>query len=322
MTGTEGRRSIAAGGSVRWSQNGVVTMRPLRFCAYQYQHLPLDALTLRWQDAEARGFDVVWNCDTVVEPDRPRHMMFDGPATLTLMAAETTRIRVGTLVSSLYFRQPVTLAKATTTLDHLTGGRVEVALGVGDPSAGGRAAGVTWSPAERVARFREFIELVDLLLRKEVTSYDGAYYRCVEAEVIPPPVQQPRPPITVAAHGPKMLAIAARFADGWSSWGGYGVETEADFYAVTAERCERLDELADGLGRDPRSIRHSLVCFPPLTPWESPDYFSDMVGRFHAVGIDEFVLYWPQAWREEPREGAVFDEVARTVIPRLRTQGP
>jgi alkanesulfonate monooxygenase SsuD/methylene tetrahydromethanopterin reductase-like flavin-dependent oxidoreductase (luciferase family) len=180
----------------------------LRFCAYQYQHLPLDVLTQRWSEAERLGFDVVWNCDTVVEPDRSRHVMYDGPTTLTLMAGATNEIRVGTLVSSLYFRQPVTLAKATMTLDHLTGGRLELALGVGDPSAGGPLAGVNWSPAEQVARFREFVELVDLLLRQEVTTYDGAYFRCTEAEIIPRPVQQPRPPITVAAHGPRMLAIA------------------------------------------------------------------------------------------------------------------
>ena len=112
-------------------------MATLRFCAYQYQHLLLDVLMERWREAERLAFDVVWNCDTVVEPDRPRHAMFDGPTTLALMARETSEIRVGTLVSSLYFRQPLTLAKATMTLDQLTGGRVELALGVGDPSAGG-----------------------------------------------------------------------------------------------------------------------------------------------------------------------------------------
>jgi hypothetical protein len=116
-----------------------------------------------------------------------------------------------------------------------------------------------------------------------------------------------------------MLGIAARFADGWSSWGGYGVETEADYYAVTAQRCELFDELASGLDREPRSIRHSLVCFPPLTPWESPDYFTDMVGRFRSVGIDEFVLYWPGSWRPEARhEQDVFEHVTRDVIPGLR----
>jgi alkanesulfonate monooxygenase SsuD/methylene tetrahydromethanopterin reductase-like flavin-dependent oxidoreductase (luciferase family) len=293
-------------------------MADLRFCAYQYQHLPLDEMRMRWREAESRGFDVVWNVDTVVEPDRERHPLFDGPTTLALMSVETTSIRVGTLVSSLYFRQPVTLAKATMTVDHLTGGRVEVALGVGDPSAGAASAGITWPPAERVARFAEFVELVDLLLRQQMTTYDGEFYRCVRAETIPSPVQRPRPPITIAAHGPKMLRIAARFADSWSQWGGYEVETEEDFYRVISERCERFDELAAGVGRDPREIRHSLVCFPPLTPWESTDYFTDMVGRFRAFGIDEFVLYWPGSWRDEPRDLAVFDAVTASVIPTLR----
>jgi alkanesulfonate monooxygenase SsuD/methylene tetrahydromethanopterin reductase-like flavin-dependent oxidoreductase (luciferase family) len=295
-------------------------MSGLRFCAYQYQHLSLDVLRDRWLESERLGFDVVWNCDTVVEPDRPRHVMYDGPTTLTLMAAATSKIRVGTLVSSLYFRQPVTLARATMTLDQLTGGRVELALGVGDPSAGGPMAGVNWSPSEQVARFAEFVELTDLLLRQQVTSYDGAYYRCLDVENIPGPLQRPRPPITIAAHGPKMLAIAARFADGWSQWGGYGVSTEADFYAVTRERAERFDALVESHGRDPKRIRHSMVCFPPLTPWESPGYFTDMVGRFSSIGVDEFVLYWPGSWRTEAaeKETRIFEEVAGSVLPTLR----
>jgi alkanesulfonate monooxygenase SsuD/methylene tetrahydromethanopterin reductase-like flavin-dependent oxidoreductase (luciferase family) len=295
-----------------------VTVAELRFCAYQYQHLALDALHRRWRDAERLGFDVVWNCDTVVEPDRHRHAMFDGPATLTMMAAGTTAIRVGTLVSSLYFRHPVTLAKAVMTVDHLSGGRVEVALGVGDPSAGAMAAGVDWSAGEQVARFGEFVELVDLLLRQEVTSYQGRFYRCAEAETVPLPVQRPRPPVTIAAHGPKMLRIAAEHGDGWSSWGGYGVVTEDDFHSVTTDRSRRFDDMCVAAGRDPSTIRHSLVCFPPLTPWQSVEYFSDMVGRYGEIGIDEFVLYWPQTWREAPGEDAVFEEVTTTLIPRLR----
>ena len=97
-----------------------------------------------------------------------------------------------------------------------------------------------------------------------------------------------------------MLRIAARYADGWSSWGGYGVETEDDFFAITARRCTRFDDLCVENGRDPAGIRHSIVCFPPLTPWQSPQYFADMVGRFREIGIDEFVLYRPRAWRDGP----------------------
>ena len=102
------------------------------------------ALRQRWRHAERLGFDVLWNCDAILEPDRARHIMFDGPTMLTLMGAETTSIRVGSLVTSLYFRHPVTLTKATMTIDHLSGGRVELALGVGDPSAGAQAA-VAWT---------------------------------------------------------------------------------------------------------------------------------------------------------------------------------
>jgi alkanesulfonate monooxygenase SsuD/methylene tetrahydromethanopterin reductase-like flavin-dependent oxidoreductase (luciferase family) len=293
-------------------------MADLRFCAYQYQHLPLTALRQRWRDAERLGFDVLWNCDTVVEPDRPRHMMFDGPTTLALMATSTERIRVGTLVTSVYFRHPVTSTKAAMTLDHQTGGRVEVALGVGDPSAGAAMAVVDESPATRVARFAEFVQLVDLLLRQEVTDFHGRFYRCTGAETIPLPVQRPRPPITIAAHGPRMLRIAARYADGWSSWGGYGVESDDDFYAVTAERAMRFDDLCLAFGRDPATIRHSVVCFPPLTPWESVNYFTDMVGRLRGAGVDEIVLYWPETWREQPSEASVFEEVTHVVIPAIR----
>jgi hypothetical protein len=99
------------------------------------------------------------------------------------------------------------------------------------------------------------------------------------------------------------------------------VQTEADFYAVTADRTRRFDDLCADLDRNPAEIRHSVVCFPPLTPWESVDYFADMVGRLRESGTDEFVLYWPQSWREQPSEPRVFEEVANTVLPQLRAAG-
>lgn len=151
-----------------------------------------------------------------------------------------------------------------------------------------------------------------------MTTYEGRFYRCRDAEAFPPPVQHPRPPITIGAHGPKMLRIAAETADGWSSWGGYGIETEPGFFALTKDRSARFDDLCAAAGRDPSRVRHSLVCFPPLTPWESVGYFEDLVGRFRAIGIDEFVLYWPRHWRDEPDEDAVLEEVCDAVIPRLR----
>ena len=117
-----------------------------------------------------------------------------------------------------------------------------------------------------------------------------------------------------------MLRIAAAKADSWSQWGGYDIETEQQFFETTRDRCSRFDELCVEVGRDPKDIRHSLVCFPPLTPWESAGYFGDMVGRYGAVGIDEFVLYWPQTWRDMAYEDAVFEHVCGDQLPSLRSQ--
>ena len=102
----------------------------------------------------------------------------------------------------------------------------------------GRPAG------ERVARFREFVELVSLLLRQEVSTYHGQFYRCQDAETVPLPVQRPRPPVTIAAHGRRMLRIAA--GDGWSSRGGYDVAVRGDELARgrTSDRSHLTKESA------------------------------------------------------------------------------
>jgi alkanesulfonate monooxygenase SsuD/methylene tetrahydromethanopterin reductase-like flavin-dependent oxidoreductase (luciferase family) len=78
----------------------------MRFCAYQYQHRPFSVLVERWRRAEALGFDVLWNVDTVNEPDQPRATMFEGTTTLAAMALVTSNIRIGTLVTSLYIATP------------------------------------------------------------------------------------------------------------------------------------------------------------------------------------------------------------------------
>ena len=100
------------------------------------------------------------------------------------------------------------------------------------------------------------------------------------------------------------------------------MQTEDDFYGITAERARPFDDLCAHFGRDPAAIRHSVVCFPPLTPWESVGYCTHMVGRLQEAGIEELVLYWPQTWREQPREEAVFEEVTHAAIPAMRGDNP
>ena len=224
----------------------------IRFCAYQYANRPLPELEQRWQQAEDMGFDALWNCDTLNEPDHPRTMMFEATCILTAMAMRTSRIRIGTLVTNLILRNPAVVAKAAMTVDHLSGGRLELGFGGGVMEADHAASGVAWWPAaERVARYREAVHVVDQMLRHEVTTWQGDYYGVENAEMCPRPVQRPRPPLTIPAHGPSMLRVAAEYAETWSSWGGYHIETEPQMFAATRDRSALFDDLSAELGRDP-----------------------------------------------------------------------
>jgi alkanesulfonate monooxygenase SsuD/methylene tetrahydromethanopterin reductase-like flavin-dependent oxidoreductase (luciferase family) len=296
-----------------------VAMSAIRFCAYQYANRPLAELVERWKRAEELRFDVLWNCDDLNEPDQPGTIMFEASSTLAAMALYTFRIRIGTLVNTPIYRNPTVLAKTAMTIDHLSGGRLELGLGGGVLRSDHDAAGIPWWQAtERAGRFREAVHIVDKLLRNDVTSWSGKYYRVDNAEMCPRPIQQPRPPLTIAAHGLMMMRVAVEYADSWSSWGGYGIDTEQQMFESTRARCARFDDLCRESGRDPNSIHHSLVCFPPLTPWESVAYFAEMIERYNSIGIDEFVLYWPQTWRVNPREDAVFEQAATQLMPSLR----
>ena len=135
------------------------------------------------------------------------------------VAAMTSRMRLMTCVAQIPLRDPATLAHQAATVDHISNGRLELGLGVGltaDPSY--EMMGIpNWSAKERVARFSEYVEAVDQLLSNDVSSYEGSYYVIKNAVMNPRPVQQPRPPITIAALRPVMLRNAARYADNWNS---------------------------------------------------------------------------------------------------------
>jgi alkanesulfonate monooxygenase SsuD/methylene tetrahydromethanopterin reductase-like flavin-dependent oxidoreductase (luciferase family) len=118
------------------------------------------------------------------------------------MALQTSTIRIGTLVTSLFFRSPVLAARAAIAVDHLSAGRVEVALGAGDPTAGPAAAGVRPdSPADQVARFREFVELIDRLLRTDVTTMRVAISGAKEPRLSPAPSNAHAPPLPLPLTG-------------------------------------------------------------------------------------------------------------------------
>jgi alkanesulfonate monooxygenase SsuD/methylene tetrahydromethanopterin reductase-like flavin-dependent oxidoreductase (luciferase family) len=209
------------------------------------------------------------------------------------------------------------------TLDHISDGRIELGLGTGlaiDPSY--RMAGLpNWGAGERVERFTEYVEVVSQLLSQEVTTYKGRYYRVEGAVMNPRPVQSPRPPITVAALGPRMLALAARHAEIWNSLSFK--PTFAEQLAETRERCAAIDAACDAAGRDPATLRRSYTMFDPqarprggaMAYYESPERFLEHVEPLLDLGIDEIGMYYPL----DPVQVAMFERIATDVLPGLRT---
>src|SRR5207302_358319 len=204
-------------------------------------------------------------------PSRPTGPYFEAWTLLAGLAAATSRIRIGCMVTSNTFRHPVILAREAVTVDHITNERLQVGLGAGWYEPEHTMFGLPFSAPEGVvSRFKEAVEVIDLLLREDKSSYDGRYYQLRDAVSRPLPVQKPRPPLTLGAFGPRMLKIVARYAD---TWNAFGTVEEI------RERNELLDEYCHELGRDPNSLQRSLYYWvpkPDADPWRSLQAFHDV----------------------------------------------
>jgi F420-dependent oxidoreductase-like protein len=282
--------------------------RALRFGICTDQNQPWPTLVQRWKLYEELAFDSAWDCDHFVQPEDPTGPYLEGWTLLAGLAAVTTRIRIGVLVSCNTFRHPALLAKEAVTVDHISNGRLELGFGAGWYEPEHAMFGIDLGPpGERVARFDEAVVVVDQLLRNEAATFEGRYYTLRDAAFRPGPIQKPRPPLTIGAHGPRMLKLCARYADSWNSFG-----TVAEISA----RNQMLNEFCAEVGRDPGEILRSVYIYPDavkMNPWESADAFEDIVGRYREAGIGEFIF-------DQPREVDIpmMKRVAANVIPALR----
>jgi len=279
------------------------------------QDLSWTDLVKRWQYIEELGFDTVWLPDHIVSFSEPTHPLFESWTVLSALATQTSRIRIGVNVTNILFRNPVLLAKQIVTVDHISNGRLKLALGSGNAAPSYGMAGIdAGTVTERIDRLAEATELIDRLLRNDVTTYEGRYYQIKDAMMRPPPVQKPRPPLTIAAHRMSAMKIAAAFADTWDSFGGFGLSSN-ECLRLTRERSQRLDECCVSVGRDPSTLARSFFAGLIVdSPWLSVEAFKDLIGRYREVGISEFNFRWPQG-----KDLAVFERVAHEVIPSLRT---
>jgi F420-dependent oxidoreductase-like protein len=177
----------------------------------------------------------------------------DAWTTLAALAARTSRIRLGTLVSPATFRHPSVVAKSVVTVDHVSGGRVELGLGAGWHADEHRAYGFEFPDTPtRMARLAEQLEIVTRSWTEESFSFAGRHYQVEDLRALPRPVQRPRPTLLVGgAAGPKSVALAARYADEYNT---VGVPPDE-----LPERRRRLLDAWREAGRDPETARLSLM---------------------------------------------------------------
>jgi len=252
--------------------------------------------------AESAGLDSIWMGEHVVLFDRTEFPypgsrdgklpvpegagMLDSVATFGFLASVTKTIRFGTGIALISQRNPLYTAKEFTTLDWLSGGRIDFGIGVGWCKEEVLASGYSWE--DRGARSDEFLEMVTRLWTHPVASYQGKHFQLADCRLDPKPVQKPHPPILVGGHSAAALRRAARYGSGWY---GFAIGPEQ-----TAPVLQLLDKAlaAEGRSRD----GFEVVITPPYRVSD------DMLRSFADLGVDRVV---PQLGSQKPE--AVADKL-------------
>lgn len=208
--------------------------------------------------AEELGYRSLWSFQRLLAPidaagehqlDPQYRSVHDPLGVLAYLAGTTRDVRLGVAVVNAPFYSPILLAKSLTTIDHLSGGRLDAGLGLGWLQQEFEAAGAPYD--HRGARLEDFVRCLHAIWTEGVVEYEGPYYRVPRARVDPKPLQRPHPPILFGARAPGALRRAGRMATGWVSASRADVATFADSIAVVKDAASRA-------GRDPGSLR--FVC--------------------------------------------------------------
>lgn len=230
-------------------------------------------------------FESAWNFDHFY----PLRGDTDGPCleawvTLSALAQATSRLRVGTMVNGMHFRHPAVTAAMASSLDIVSGGRLELGLGAGwyqrEVEAYGMELGTT---DERMTRFEEGTEVIHSLLTNEYSDFEGRFYHLTRARNEPKPIQSPRPPIVIGGRGEKRtLRLVARYA---SMWDAMFVEDEKDEW-------KRLRDVLHGhcenVGRNPTEISSS--CHLRVAPDPDPSEVASRAAVMFETGLDVVIL--------------------------------
>lgn len=266
------------------------------------QHTTWDDVLAVWREADGMDFfESGWNFDhfypIVGDTSGP---CLEGWMMLAALAQATNRIRLGTMVTGIHYRHPAVLANMASTVDIISGGRLELGIGAGWNEEESGAYGIELgSIKERFDRFEEACEVLTSLLTNETTTFDGKYYQLKDARNEPKGPQQPHPPICIGGSGEKRtLPLTAKYADHWNFVGG----TPAEF----AQKRDVLAARCKDIGRDPKEITLSAH----VRLGEDRNYrkvIEDTIA-LGAEGLDLAIIYLPP-----PYDPAVLEPLGQAI---------
>lgn len=300
------------------------------------QHTSFPAYASLWERAEQLGLEWASVCDHFVPTQGDTSgPCLEGPTLLAALAARTRRLRCGILVVGVTYRHPAMLANVAATIDHVSGGRLELGLGAGWHEPEHRQYGIPFpSLGERSQRLRETAHVLRRLWTEDRATYEGDYYRLADARCEPKPLQRPHVPLWIGGTGERVvLRTVAECADGWNT-----------FLLPEDEYRHKLDVLTHhcrDLGRDPSDIRRAIVFHAVLADSVATaeerlrerasalrssagalraggmramtvEDCADELGRYARLGVADFVLYM-----RAPVDEQTLELLAREVAPRV-----
>lgn len=278
------------------------------------EHMDFSAIKKVCTAAEDLGFDSI----TLMDHFRPYYPPKTGNlmecwTTLSALAVETKRIKIGALVTCVSYRNPAVLAKIAACIDHISQGRLKFGIGAGWFQEEFQEYGIRFGkPKERIERLEEAIQIIKMMWTQEEASFNGKYYRIDGAVCNPKPVQRPYPPIYVGGSGEKFtLKVVAKHANGWNAAGP--LERYEKRLNILKKHCEEV-------GRDWKEIALSWSAWVVLSsdPEEiselqpsyirTPEDFIDMsligtpefcikkMQHFIDLGVSDFELVFPDTF--------------------------
>jgi alkanesulfonate monooxygenase SsuD/methylene tetrahydromethanopterin reductase-like flavin-dependent oxidoreductase (luciferase family) len=224
----------------------------------------MDGGSARWRDlramallAEEIGADSLWITDHLIyrAPGQETRGMWECWSLLAALAASIRKPEIGSIVLCSSFRHPALLAKMAATVDEISGGRLIVGIGSGWVPLEHHAFGYPFD--RRTDRFAEALPIISGLLRDGHVDFQGEYYAVRDCELRPTGPRPQGPPIVVGASsaGPRMLELAARYADGWNTWfSSTGNNVEGLLPLLT-----KVDAACEAVGRDPATLSRSAA---------------------------------------------------------------